>query len=119
MKVHNFKELNVWKKAIDLAVLSYILTGFFPKEEKYGLISQIQRACVSVPSNIAEGCGRVSDKELQHFVSISMGSSYELETQMILASKFGYITKEKLTEFEVLVSEVQRMLFGFYNSLSK
>lgn len=119
MKVHNFKELNVWKKAIDLAVLSYILTGFFPKEEKYGLISQIQRACVSVPSNIAEGCGRVSDKELQHFVSISMGSSYELETQMILASRFGYITKEKFTEFEVLVSEVQRMLFGFYNSLSK
>lgn len=118
MKVHNFKELNVWKKGIDLAVLSYILTGFFPKEEKYGLISQIQRASVSIPSNIAEGCGRVSNKELQHFVSISMGSSFELETQMILASRFGYISEEKLKEFEVLVSEVQRMLFGFYNSLN-
>lgn len=75
MKVHNFTELNVWKKGIDLAVLSYVLRGFFPKEEKYGLISQIQRACVFIPSNIAEGCGRVSNKELQYFVSISMGSS--------------------------------------------
>lgn len=95
------------------------MTGFFHKEEKYGLISQIQRACVSILSNIAEGCGRVSNKELQHFVSISMGSSYELETQMTLAFKFGFITEEKLMEFEVLVSEVQRMLFGFYNNLNK
>ncbi len=118
MRVHNFKELNVWKKAIDLAVLSYQLTGFFPKEEKYGLISQIQRACVSIPSNIAEGCGRVSNKELQHFVSISMGSSYELETQMILASRFGYIVDDDFYHFGALVSEVQKMLFGFYNSLS-
>ena len=118
MKVHNFKELNVWKKSIDLAVLCYSLTSGFPKEEKFGLISQIQRAGVSIPSNIAEGSGRVSSKEFQHFVAISMGSSFEVETQMILANKFDYISKEQLATFTLAVSEVQRMLFGFYNSLN-
>ncbi len=119
MKIHNFKELNVWKKAVDITVQAYRLTASFPKEEKYGLISQIQRAAVSIPSNIAEGCGRVSDKELQHFVSISMGSSYELETQMILAFRFGYISEELLKEFELALLPVQKMLYGFYNSLEK
>lgn len=80
MKVHNLKELNVWKKAVGLAVLSHILLGFFPVEEKY------ERSALSIPSNIAEGCGRVSNIELKHFVSILMGSRYELETQMILVT---------------------------------
>ena len=74
MKIHNFKELQVWQKAMDLAVFTYQLTSYFPKEENYGLISQIQRCAVSVPSNIAEGSGRVSKKEFQHFISIAMGS---------------------------------------------
>lgn len=78
--MHNFKELNVWKKSIDLAEYCYMLTSSFPKEEKYGLTSQMQRSAVSIPSNIAEGCGRVSEKELMHFISISMGSCYELDT---------------------------------------
>lgn len=76
---------------MDLAVFTYQLTGFFPKEEKYGLISQIQRCAVSIPSNIAEGSGRVSAKEFQHFISIALGSSCELETQVILAFRFNYI----------------------------
>jgi four helix bundle protein len=117
MKVHNFKELNVWKKSIDLAVLCYEITSTFPPSEKYGIVSQLQRAAVSIASNIAEGCGRVSNNELRHFLTISMGSCYEVETQMILAFRFGYIKEEELRDFEALVSEVQRMLFGFYNSL--
>ena len=119
MKIHNFKELKVWQKAMDVAAQAYILTASYPKEEKYGLISQIQRAAVSVPSNLAEGCGRVSVKELQHFVSIAMGSSYELETQMILACRFGYIFERSLKKFELELLPVQKMLFGFYNSLEK
>lgn len=117
MKIHNFKELQVWQKAMDLAVFTYRLTGFFPKEERYGLISQIQRCVVSVPSNIAEGSGRVSKKEFQHFISIAMGSSFELETQVILAFRFNYIKEEQLTDFEKLVTPVQKMCFGLYNSL--
>ena len=70
MKIHNFKELLVWQKAMDLVVFAYQLTSFFPKKEKYGLISQIQHCAVSIPSNIAEGSGRVSDKEFQHYNSL-------------------------------------------------
>ncbi len=118
MKIHNFKELQVWQKAMDLAVFTYQLTGYFPKEEKYGLISQIQRCCVSIPSNIAEGSGRVSKKEFQHFLSIAMGSSFELETQMILVFRFNYINEQQTNEFSTSISPVQKMLFGLYNSLN-
>ena len=117
MKIHNFKELQVWQKAMDLAVFTYQLTGYFPKEEKYGLISQIQRAAVSIPSNIAEGSGRVSDKDFQRFISIAMGSSFELETQVILAFRFKYINEEQITAFDEMVRPVQKMSFGLYNSL--
>ena len=119
MKIHNFKELLVWQKAMELVVFAYQLTGCFPKEEKYGLISQIQRCAVSIPSNIAEGSGRVSQKEFQHFISISMGSSFELETQVILAFRFKYISEEQMAAFEVMVRPVQKMAFGLYNSLQK
>jgi four helix bundle protein len=119
MNIHNFKELLVWKKAMDLAQFVYHLTGFFPKEEKYGLISQIQRCAISIPSNIAEGCGRVSNKEFQHFISIAMGSSFELETQVILAFRFNYITEEQMRAFEIIAGPVQKMCFGLYDSLQK
>jgi four helix bundle protein len=119
MKIHNFKELIVWQKAMELAVFAYQLTGFFPKEEKFGLISQIQRCAVSIPSNIAEGSGRVSKKEFQHFISIAMGSAFELETQTILAFRFKYINEGQLKAFEELVQPVQRMAFGLYDSLEK
>src|SRR5665213_2543404 len=119
MKIHNFKELIVWQKAMELVEFVYKLTKFFPKEEKFGLISQIQRCAVSVPSNIAEGSGRVSIKEFQHFISIAMGSSFELETQIILSQRFNYITEDQMSEFNVLVKPVQKMSFGLYNSLEK
>ncbi len=119
MKIHNFKELQVWQKAMDLVVFAYELTGYFPKEEKYRLISQIQRCAVSIPSNIAEGSGRVFGKEFQHFISIAMGSSFELETQVILAFRFKYIDDGQMTIFQTLVKPVQKMSFGLYNSLQK
>ena len=119
MKVHNFRELKVWQQAMDLAAQAYLLTGFFPKEEKYGLISQIQRSAVSIPSNIAEGCGRITNKDFQHFLSMSMGSSFELETQVILAFRFGYIKEVQMTDFSQAVGPVQRMLNGLYDSLEK
>ena len=103
--LRNFK---VWQQAMEVTVKAYVLTSSFPKEEKFGLKSQIQRSAVSIPSNIAEGCGRVSGKELQHFVSISMGSSYELETQVTLAYRFNYISEEQLRDFELLLIPVQK-----------
>ena len=119
MKIHNFKKLLLWQKAMDLATFIYLLTSDFPKEEKYGLISQLQRCAVSIPSNIAEGSGRVSKKEFQHFISFAMGSSFELETQVILAYKFKYITEEQMVVFETMMRPVQKMTFGLYNSLQQ
>ena len=118
MKIHNFKELKVWQKSMELSVQIYKLTSFFPKDERFGLISQVQRAAVSIPSNIAEGCGRISNKELSRFIAFAMGSCYELETQMILANRFEYIKEENQGECFALIAEVQKMLYGFYNSLN-
>jgi len=88
--MHNYDKLNVYSKALDLAEQVYIYTRPFPKEEKYGLTSQLRRAAVSIPSNIAEGCGRTSNKETAHFISIALGSLFEVDTQLRLASRFDF-----------------------------
>ena len=119
MKIHNFKELLVWQKAMSLTEFAYQLTSSFPIEEKYGLTSQIQRCAVSVPSNISEGSGRVSVKEFQHFISVAMGSLFELETQVTLALRFNYISNEQFQTFETMIKPIQKMSFGLYNSLKK
>jgi len=82
--MHNFKDLKVWQKSMDLAIDIYKATSLFPRDEKFGLVSQIKRCSVSIPSNIAEGSGRGSDKEFNHFLNISQGSAFELETQLII-----------------------------------
>ena len=92
-------------------------TALFPKEEKYGLISQINRSVVSVASNIAEGAGRSSDKEFHHFLSIAAGSVYELETQMILAKEFNYTKDKKFEKIIALINEVQKLIFGLQRKL--
>ncbi len=115
--MHNFKELKSWQKAIDFCLDIYKLTGSFPTEERFGLISQLRRAGVSVPSNIAEGSGRNSDKEFVHFLSIATGSSYELETQLIIAHRLGYIKEEEIQEATLKLSEIQKMVFAFSNRL--
>jgi len=116
--MHNFKELKVWKAGIQLSKSIFILTKTFPTDERFGLISQMNRAVVSIPSNIAEGCGRKSDKELHQFLNISLGSAFELETQLIIAREFEYINDETLNTICNLVSEIQKMIYGLQKSLA-
>lgn len=115
----DFKELKVWEKAHQLTLEIYRTTSQFPSDEKYGLISQMRRACSSIPTNIAEGCGRDSDAELIRFCNIAMGSASELEYQMILSRDlelFDVSIFQKL--YEQLV-EVKRMLLAFIRSIKK
>lgn len=115
--MHNFKELKVWKAGIEVSKLTFKITRHFPSEERYGLISQMTRAAISIPSNIAEGCGRKSNKELHQFLNISLGSAFELETQCIIANEFGYISEIQLNEITLLLSEIQRMIYGLQKGL--
>jgi four helix bundle protein len=86
--MHNFKELKVWRAGIEVSKSIFSLTRNFPSDERYGLTSQMTRAAVSIPSNIAEGCGRKSNKELHQYLNISLGSAFELETQCIIAKEY-------------------------------
>ncbi len=95
----------------------YILTQGFPKAEQFGLTSQIRRSAVSIPSNIAEGCGRDTDKQLKYFLEIASGSSCELETQLLLAFDLEYLTEKELNTVEIKINEVQKMIVGFKKSL--
>ena len=109
------KELDVWKNSMDLVVDIYQLMNQLPKSEQYGLISQIQRSAISIPSNIAEGCGRKSEKETYRFLSIALGSLAELETQLIIAERVGYldnitITSEKITIIRQLTLGLMRYI---------
>lgn len=115
--MHNFKELIVWKEAMKLAKATYIASANFPQDERFGLTSQIRRSAVSVPSNIAEGSGRNSDKEFLNFLSISAGSSYELETQLLLSIDLGFVTEEQVQEPLANVTVVQKMLYRFQEQL--
>lgn len=116
--MNKFKDLTVWQKSMDLAEIVYQLTSDFPGEERFGLQSQIKRCVVSIVSNIAEGAGRNSKNEFRHFLSISLGSSYELETQLILASRFKYINKERLEVVLDKLNEIQKMIIGLSKSLN-
>ena len=116
--MHNFKELKVWKAGIEISKVVFQLCKTLPSEEKYGLISQLMRSAVSIPSNIAEGCGRRSNKELHHFLSIALGSSFELETQLIIAKEFNYISQERLEEACTIITDIQKIVYGLQKSLS-
>ncbi len=116
--MNKFKELLVWQKAMDLVEQIYVLTADFPKEEKFGLQSQIRRCAVSIPSNIAEGAGRNSKNEFRHFLSIALGSSYELETQLSLALRFNYFIKDTLEGISNKLDQVQKMIVGLSKTLN-
>jgi four helix bundle protein len=94
--MHNFKNLKIWQKSRELVKEVFLLTRDFPAEEKFGLTSQILRSAYSIPSNIAEGSGRNSNREFSRFLDIALGSAFELETQLILASDIHYLSEEKL-----------------------
>ena len=113
----NHKELDVWKKSMDLVELIYKLSNSFPDSEKFGLTSQIRRAAISIPSNIAEGAGRKGDKEFVQFLHIALGSLSELDTQYLIAVRLNYIDENE--ELEVLINDVKRLLIGFRNYLRK
>jgi four helix bundle protein len=115
--MHQYKELKLWQKSIDLVTLIYALTRDFPQNEKFGLVSQVNRSAVSIPSNIAEGAGRNSNKEFGHFLSIAHASSFELETQLIISKNLNYISINHLTELALLITELQKMNFALQSKL--
>lgn len=117
--MNRFKELKVWQKSVDLTANIYRITEKFPTTEKFGLISQMTRCAVSIPSNIAEGAGRNSKKEFHQFVGISIGSSFELETQLTICGKLNYLSEEQLSALLNELQQVQNMLIGLKKALSK
>ena len=119
MAIKSYRDLIVWQKAMDLVEDVYKKTKGFPREELYGLTSQLRRAVVSVPSNIAEGQGRTSTKEFLHHLSIAYGSLCEVETQILIGHRLGYLEKRDLESLDELTSEVGRLINGLSNKLPK
>ncbi len=111
---HNFKELLVWKKSIELVKSIYQITSMLPSDERFGLVTQMNRSGISVPSNIAEGSGRTSGKEFLHFLNIAISSSYELETQLIISKELYELDVDFVL---VQISEVQKMILGLKRNL--
>jgi four helix bundle protein len=109
----NFKELRIWQKGMDIAANCFKLTETFPKEERFGLAIQITKCGVSIPSNIAEGSSRSSEKDYNRFIEISLGSAFELETQLLIAQKVNFGNQVLLKETILGVNEEQKMLQGF------
>ncbi len=110
--MHQFKNLIVWQKARALVKHVYQITTLFLTNEKFGLISQMRRASVSIPSNIAEGAGRNSNKDFSRFLDIANGSSFELETQFYLRLDLEYISVEQFNSLDEKIQEIQKMLFS-------
>lgn len=117
--MHNFRELKIWQKGRELVKETYLTTKNFPKEELFGLSQQMRRAGVSIPSNIAEGCGRGTDNQLIHFLDIANGSTCELETQIILSFDLGYIDEQKMNEMTGFCKNLQQMIVSFKIMLEK
>jgi four helix bundle protein len=117
--VESYQRLSVWQKAMDLAEAVYRVTEDFPKQEAFGLTSQLRRAAVSIPSNIAEGKERDSSREFLRFLSIAMGSLAELETQLLLSSRLGYVLDADNQVLAPLLDQTGKMLRGFKKSLQQ
>ena len=115
--MEDFKDLRVWAKAHELTLAVYQTTRAFPKEERYGLTSQLRRASGSIGANIAEGCGRRSDAEMRRFVQIARGSANEVEYHLLLAKDLNFLTADEHGDLEAKVLEIQRMLTSLVQSL--
>lgn len=111
------EKLDVWCKAVDFVVTVYKATESFPKDEKFGLTSQVRRAAVSVPANIAEGAGRNSPREFVHFLSNAQGSASELETELLIALRLGYLQEGVYQEMRATLDSIGRMIIGLSNYL--
>lgn len=117
--VKDYRDLIVWQKAMDLVEAIYHTTTAFPKEEIYGLTSQIRRAAVSIPSNIAGGNGRNTTRDYVHFLGMAYGSVKEVETQVLIAERLRYITSSRSNELVQMTAEVARLTSGLMNSLNR
>ena len=115
--MHNFKKLEIWTKSINLVTEVYQITNTFPAIERFGLISQMQRSAVSIPTNIAEGSAKTSNKDFARFLEISIGSSFELETELIVSYNLKYIDTIVYENLSNTISEIQKMIYGFKNKL--
>jgi four helix bundle protein len=115
--MHRFKDLEIWKLSRLFCSQIYKTTSSFPDSEKFGLTNQLRRASVSVPSNIAEGCSRSSNKDFSRFLEISIGSIYEIETQLLIAFDLGYIDQEKLDELCTDLNKIIKMISKFRSTL--
>jgi four helix bundle protein len=119
MGLQSYRDLEVWQVSMDLAEQCYLTTRKFPKDELFGMTSQIRRAAASIPANIAEGQGREHTKEFLHFLSVARGSLMEVETHLLLCDRVGLLTQEKLDLLLNLADRVSRMLTALRNSLRK
>jgi four helix bundle protein len=115
--VHNFRELHIWQQAMDLAELVYRLCARLPGDERYGLIAQLKRAAVSIPSNIAEGAGRNSNNEFKHFLAIALGSLFEVETQLLLARRLDLIRQDEVDLIAVKIVDLQKKIVALQKKL--
>ena len=115
--MRNFKELKIWQKGFEIAVDTYKLTEGFPVTERYSLVQQITRAAVSIPSNIAEGGSRSSSKDYNRFIEISLGSAFELETQLLIAKALHFGDESKLQNVLYKIDEEQKMVMAFASKL--
>jgi four helix bundle protein len=115
--MHNFKELKVWQNARALVKEIYLCTNNFPSEERYGLISQMRRSAVSIPSNIAEGSGRRTDKDFVYFLNVSLGSAYELQTLLFLSQDLELLNTERTESLNSSLEEIQKMIYGLIKTI--
>lgn len=115
----DFKKLEVWQRGIKIVESAYILTKLLPKEEKFNLVSQINRSAVSIPSNIAEGSSRRSEKDYFRFLEIALGSCFELETQIIILNALEFVSEEQTVEILNLIETEEKQLFAFMSILRK
>ncbi len=115
--MHQFKELIIWKKSRFFCTEIYSITASFPHDEKFGITNQLRRASVSIPSNIAEGSSRHSNKDFSRFLEIAIGSGYEIETQLLIASDLGFLKLENLDSLLFKLEEIIKMISKFRSNL--
>ncbi len=116
--MHKLNDLIVWQKAIEISKQIYLMSVDLPSDEKYGLVSQMKRSAISIPSNIAEGAGRNSNNEFQHFLGIANGSAYELQTQLLLTKELKLIKSDNINQLLEQCNEIQKMIYALKKRLS-
>jgi four helix bundle protein len=116
--LNRYKDLKVWQKAIELSIDIYQITEKFPKDERFGLVSQMNRSSVSIPSNIAEGAGRNGQKDFNNFLGIALGSCFELDTQLVISNKLNYLSDQEFEESELKLEHIQNMIVKLKKSLN-